>query len=641
MTMIDKRTVKRVLAGLTAAASLATGGIMAGTAMAAETAVKPNTGADSPDTTITLQASVDTAFKNGDKFDKTPYLKAYQLATFNGGTTNDAGDELKDIDVTTNAAYTEALKAALGGKLTDASNPITDVMKLTGDVKGGKPAYASDLRNFVTNFVKNDTAKAAFAADAGVKSGEVNPDDPKQFQFTGLTPGYYLILDTSPKGMSAAVPMLAGTKVAGLSFDKENPAGVVYYKSIDDDTTGGGQNKPDPTDPDKNNPNVQPPAKEFENADKTHAVGDYVQYTVTQKVPNTTGYPGYRLNLVDTLGTSLKYVNDDAHPTTIKVTKDGKDTVLAAPDKGGQYYSFAQSDDPSDKAADQRVLTWEFGKAFKYTPEGGAEMDVRNILADDATKELFGTTPYKETTITITYFARITSDIKETDGLKNTIFVDYSNNPNAWGDQLGHQEGGDNHKPGDKPEVLTGAVVLHSVDNNKKQLTVGTNYQIKADGKILSFVKSDDGLNYVLADDDDKTAGKTVKDTIAVPANKDVTVDGLGTVDYQVVEVAPFATGFSTVTTADFKFTTSATKDKASGAITKTATLKSTAAGADNLHGLAYAVDGSTNTIGIMHVQNLAQLPATGSTMTVILGVMSAIVAAGFAVAYTKSRQRA
>ena len=636
MTMIDKRTVKRVLAGLTAAASLATGGIMAGTAMAADpTDVTVTPTAD--DNNIILQASVDTAFKgtlaDGTKIDKTGNFKAIKLATFNSGTADAAKTHLTGIDVTTNSDYTEAIKAALGGSVTDQANPITDVMRLAGDdpTDTTKPSYASALRDFVTKFY--DAKKGDFTKDTFKGEGTVNFDEknPKQLKIEGLTPGYYLVIDTSPKGTSAAIPMLTGTTVAGLSFKAApaTPMNVVYYKSIDDDTTGGGK-----TDG-KDNPNVQPPAKEFENADKTHAVGDYVKYTVTQKVPNTTGYPGYRLNLVDTLGASLTYVKDDAaHPTTITVGGTELDT--------DQYVKFTQSDVASADKGNGRVLTWEFGKAYTYTPAGGTAMDVRNILKDDETKKLFGVAPYKSTDIVITYYAQITSDIKETDGLKNTIAVDYSNNPNAWGDQLGHQEGGENHKPGEDPEVLSGAVVLHAVDNSKNPLTVDSNYQIKADGNALSFVKVSD-QNYVLADADDAAAGKTVADTIKVLAGKDVTVEGLGNVDYQVVEVAPFATGFSSTTTADFKFTATATKDKTSGAITKTATLKATTPTDDsnNKHNLAYAVDGTTNTIGIMHVQNLAQLPATGSTMTVILGVMSAIVAAGFAVAYTKSRQRA
>lgn len=639
MTMIDKRTVKRVLAGLTAAASLATGGIMAGTAMAADVTVTPNTGKDSPDTTITLQASVDTAFKNGDKFDKTKYLKAIQLATYNSGTATAAtGGNLTGIDVTTNDDWKDAINAALGKTGADAEeNPIVDVMKMTGDVKGGKPAYASDLRNFVTKFTTVNKDKLASATGSG--TGAIDTD-PKLFKFTGLTPGYYLIIDSSPKGMSAAVPMLVGTKLAGMSFaEPASELGVVYYKSIDDDTTGGGQTTPDPDKPDKNNPNVKPPEKtknDGEDDVTVHKTGDIIKYTVSQTVPNTTGYPGYRLELGDTLGAALKYYNDaedTAHQPTVTITNDkGADKTLDV-----KYYNFAQDTKNPNK------LTWQFGLPDNEDPypygdvngDGNTDANdvIRNILKDDATAALFAV----GRTIKVTYYAQIQSTHQTEDGaLSNNVGVDYSNNPNAWWNQLNHKDGGVPDKPGTPVTALTGEVKLTAVDNDKAALKSDTTYHFftGADTTALQFVK--EGEDYVLANTGD--TGTTPD--IVVPAGKTITVKGIQG-DYHVSETVHPA-GFSTSIYPDFKFNAAAEKD-AAGTVTLKATLTSTAAGGDNLGGLAYQDEaklGKTG-IGMMHITNVAQLPATGSTLTVILGVMSAIVAAGFAVAYTKSRQRA
>lgn len=600
MSMIDKRIAKRVLAGLTAAASLAAGGMIAGTAVAADTAIAPDAAKDG---TIKLLATNDKAFTG-----KTETLQAIQLAKYDSGTTD--GTNLTGVSVTTNATYkdaiTEALKAA-GVTPTYADNPIYDVMQIAGDTADTIPSYSSDLRKFATALNANDTIKKATGS-----KGAVNATNAKEFDFTGLTPGYYLIRDTTPKGSTGAIPMIVGTTLGGQSF-KTSQLGTVVYKSIDDDGTGK-TDKPDPTNPDKGG-NVTPPAKDFENSDTAHKVGDYLKYTVTQKVPNTTGYPGYRLNLRDTLGASLDYVNDADHATTITVNGKALDASL---------YKFTQSD-TSTTSKDGRVLTWEFGAADKYTPEGGTAMDVRNILKDDATKAIF--TP--GATITVTYYGQINEQVTVKDGLKNIIATDYSNNPNAWGDQLGTIEGG---KDGDKDnpsEAQVGEVTLSAVDKDKNPLTSDASFQIfqGSDKTPQKFVKVDD-QHYTLAKDG--TAGAV--DTIVVPAGKDVTINSIAG-NYHVSQVAPFPTGFSGSLKADFYFNATATQN-ADKTWTKNSTLVNDTT---NQHGLAYQ-NGPTG-IGIMQVKNLSELPATGSTMQVILGAMAAIVAAGVTVSAVKAKQ--
>ncbi|PWG66706.1 isopeptide-forming domain-containing fimbrial protein [Bifidobacterium callitrichidarum] len=598
MPMIDKRIAKRVLAGLTAAASLAAGGVIAGTAMAADTAIAPDKAKDG---TIKLLATNDKAFDG-----KTATLQAIPLATYDGGTTN--GTNLTGISVTTNADYKDAITAALGDagvKITYADNPVYDVMQITGDTADTIPSYSSALRKFATSL---NTQKAI--KDATGTPGTVNATNKKEFDFTGLTPGYYLIRDTTPKGHTGAIPMIVGTTLGGQSF-AGSELGTVVYKSIDDDNTGKTE-KPDPTNPDKGG-NITPPAKDFENSDTAHKVGDYLKYTVTQKVPNTTGYPGYRLNLRDTLGASLDYVNDATHATTITVNGKALDASL---------YKFTQSD-TSTTSKDGRVLTWEFGAADTYTPEGGTAMDVRNILKDDATKAIF--TP--GATITVTYYGQINEQVTVKDGLKNIIATDYSNNPNAWGDQLGTIEGG---KDGDKDnpsEAHVGEVTLTAVDKDKNPLTSDASFQIfqGADKTPQKFVKVDD-QHYTLSKDGTGT------DTIVVPAGKNVTINGIAG-NYHVSQVAPFPTGFSASLGADFYFNATATQN-ADKTWTKNSTLVNDTT---NKNGLAYQ-NGPTG-IGIMQVKNLSQLPATGSTMQVILGAMAAIVAAGVAVSAVKAKQ--
>lgn len=583
MSMIDKRIAKRVLAGLTAAASLAAGGIVAGSAMAADTAVT----ATDADKTIKLVASTDTAFDG-----KTDTLQAIRLATYDTGVTD--GTNLTGVSITTEGAYKQAIIDALkaaGVTDIDNANPATTVMTIAGDTPTTKPAYASKLRGFATALNK----QAAITGATGSK-GTVNTANKKELDFNGLTPGYYLIKDTTAAGKTAAIPMLVGTTFGGKSF-AASKLGVVVYKSIDDDkgnTSQGGDGGNNVTPPDKKMDDNKPSAP--------HKVGDEVTYTVTQKVPNTTGYPGYRLELTDTLGASLDYTS------TVSVTLGGKTL-------DGKYYKFAQSGNGN------RTLNWAFGLDDQYT-EGSNTTTVRNILKDDAAT-LF--TPGTE--IKVTYKAKINSNVDAANGLKNNIQVDYSNNPNAYGSQLGHISGGPGGNKDTPVEALVGEVVLRSTMSDKVKPLSGVTVSIYDKGGTtpLKFKKVDD-THYVLAAATDANPVTQFKF-----AGQDIHFKGISG-NYTVKQVAP-APGYSTITGANFSFNATAAKDNA-GAITRTSTLDNAA----NANGLAFQVN--ANTIGFMSIKSLTELPATGSTMTVILGVMSAVVLAGFAVARMKSKQR-
>lgn len=589
MSIMTNKASKRVLAGLIAAASLAVGGVA--TANAAEPTNVELTGKE----TITLTATRSGAFTG-----KADSIKAIELGKYISAQSTDGGKHVSAIGVETTEAYkaaiTEALKAA-GVKDADinANNPLDDLLELAGDNGKEKPAYSSAIRKAATSLGANATIKAA----AGVKgaasnSGEGKTDD--VFTFSNLEAGYYLVVDsTNAEGSTAAIPMLVGTKAGGLDF-ADNPLGSVVYKSISDNPEGNGDG----------NENVKPPVKSTNNAGTAqHKVGDYVEYTVTATVPNTTGYTGYRLQLSDTLGAGLDYVNDAKHPTTVKI---GDKTLDA------KYVKFTQDQ------ANARHLTWDFG--LDSTVDGKT---VRNILEGDAATVF---TP--GSTVTVTYSAQINSNaVADADSAKNSVEMNFSNNPNLWADQFGNKEGENPDGPG-PVEVLLGEGQVKATQNDKKTGLKGVKFEVSqfakgGEFKALAFVANADG-SYTLADADDQN---TVTE-LTTPESGLIVLKGISG-DYQVRQTAA-ADGWSSTYLADFVFNAAATKDAKTNTLNADKTL--------NKNGLAFQIDNAT--IGFMSVKNKTQLPNTGSEMGAILMTVSLLaVAGGVALAFKARKQQA
>lgn len=580
---------KRVLAGLIAAASLAMG--VTATANAAE----PTNVALTAKESITLTATRSGAFTG-----KTDTLKAIELGKYIAAQSTDGGKHVSAIGVETAEAYkaaiTDALKAA-GVKDADinANNPLDDLLELTGDNGKEKPAYSSAIRKAATSLGANATIKAA-AGVKGVASNSAEGKTDDVFTFSNLEAGYYLVVDsTATENSTAAIPMLVGTKAGGLSF-ADNPLGTVVYKSITDNPEGNGDG----------NENVKPPVKSTNNAGTAqHKVGDYVEYTIQATVPNTTGYTGYRLQLSDTLGAGLDYVNDAKHPTTITVGGKNLDA---------KYVKFTQD------TVNARHLTWDFG--LDTALEGKT---VRNILEGDAAAVF---TPGSE--VVVKYTAQINSNaVADADSAKNSVEMNYSNNPNLWSDQFGNKEGENPDGPG-PVEVLLGAGQVKATQNDKKTGLKGVKFQVgqyvKGGAfKALAFVANADG-SYTLADADDTG---TVTE-LTTPDSGLVVLKGISG-DYQVKQTAA-AEGWSDTYLADFVFNAAATKDA------KTNTLN--ADQALNKNGLAFQIDNAT--IGFMSVKNKTQLPKTGSEMGAILMTVTLLAAAGgVALAFKARKQQA
>lgn len=583
---------KRVVAGLAAAASLVAGGLVASSAMAADASV---TAVDA-DHKIVLNASVATAFDG-----KVDTIQAVKLADFKSGTTD--GMNLTGLVVTSdagqNAAIIDALKAAgyqdtdaKADKYIDSANAAYTLMSVTGDNGEGTPAYASDLRTVATTLNQQPSITGA----TGHKGLLAKTADAATLTFDNLDPGYYFIRDTTPAGQTGAIPMMVGTTFGGKSF-KGVSQGSIVYKSIDDDNKN----------PDGSDKNVTPPSKTSDGkTEVSHAIGDEVTYTITQKVPNTTGYPGYRFEITDSLGKGLDYVADSATITVGGQALDGKLVT----------FSSAARDTTTGK----QDVKWVFGSDHTVQVNG-KDTTVKDILAGDSAKVF---TPGTE--VKIVYKAKLNAAAFDApENGQNGVTFTYSNNPNAWWGDAGT---GKKNPPEGPVDTYTNTVKIESTEMDGTTPKKDVSYQVlDKDGNPIKFVETGTGEYRKAADDETATATDTLT------TGKDgstITITGIGDGEYRVVQ----KTGYTADYLADWKFNTSA--EKQTDGTVKT-TVSDPIAGT-NKNDLASKK--GDDTFVVKNAKSAAQLAQTGST-TVVIASMAGIAAIALAaVAAAKGRKK-
>lgn len=424
--------LRRCAAIVAGVATLAGGMIAAGTANAADA----STAFTDNDKKITLTATRDNVFNDAKK----GTLTAYLLGSYKSFTPSDDGSKLAgvavDSDANAKAAMNAALKAAGVLKKTDAdlTDPITKVATLAGDVTEGEgktnPEWASQLRQFATQFLPAytktngvDLSKLTSFTNA---KGNVGVSTDKQIlTFQGLTPGYYVIVDNTPKGDTGAIPMILGTTAGSLNFAgtssaaKPIPANVAY-KSVDDTNPG--------TDTDNPGNNGGKPTKTAK--PNGTSAGDTIDFTITQRIPNTTGYPAYALRILDDMNEGLTFNND------VKVfVTDGPDAADPAKDTaivntGNALYQVSPNLEVT--ASDGTKSTHTFGIDFGVLTTGdngdAKARDIKAAMAADGKTPLYQ--PGK--LITVTYSATINANNSKPNAGQNTADNQHSNNPNAW-----------------------------------------------------------------------------------------------------------------------------------------------------------------------------------------------------------------
>lgn len=471
------KPAKAIMASIAAVAALAAG---AGSAAAAETSVSAADLAKSQP--ITVKADADISSKN---------LVAIQLAAYSAAQTdgtNITGYDLKDAGLA--AAVDDALtkagisRTASGNASTvyETANPMAWVV--TNLLDSTSSPWAGQLRNFLDQ-LKNEQAVKAAAGTKLAKGADANT------MTANVTPGVYAIIDRTTDG-KASIAMMNGTGINGMTTlkgkdGKTYKLGEVEYKVSD---------APVP---------VKKIVEDGQSKDTNEtAIGKTVNYKVTAKVPNWTGYDHYYLALNDTMSQGLTFNND------VKATVAGKTvTVKTVRDNGRIRILFAPTSDNSS-----------------------------DIVADKANYPV-------DADIVVTYSATVNRNaVIGGNGNPNGIELEYSHNPNTVTD---HET-----TPGNTVKTYVGAFAIVKQDSKGASLE-GAEFNVYEAGKTtpVKFVKT--GNTYRVADKTE-TTGTT---TTVTAGNATITgVDGA----YDVVETkSPFGNAIKA------RFTTTVTVNQKTG----------------------------------------------------------------------------
>lgn len=471
------KPAKAIMASIAAVAALAAG---VGSAAAAETSVSAADLAKSQP--ITVKADADISSKN---------LVAIQLAAYSAAQTdgtNITGYDLKDAGLA--AAVDDALtKAGISrtassnaSTVYETANPMAWVV--TNLLDSTSSPWAGQLRNFLDQ-LKNEQAVKAAAGTKLAKGADANT------MTANVTPGVYAIIDRTTDG-KASIAMMNGTGINGMTTlkgkdGKTYKLGEVEYKVSD---------APVP---------VKKIVEDGQSKDTNEtAIGKTVNYKVTAKVPNWTGYDHYYLALNDTMSQGLTFNND------VKATVAGKTvTVKTVSDNGRIRILFAPTSDNSS-----------------------------DIVADKANYPV-------DADIVVTYSATVNRNaVIGGNGNPNGIELEYSHNPNTVTD---HET-----TPGNTVKTYVGAFAIVKQDSKGANLE-GAEFNVYEAGKTtpVKFVKT--GNTYRVADKTE-TTGTT---TTVTAGNATITgVDGA----YDVVETkSPFGNAIKA------RFTTTVTVNQKTG----------------------------------------------------------------------------
>lgn len=235
-----------------------------------------------PNCSLTVNVMKDGQDLNGQTIS---LYKLFDLSTSNSGDkTNYA------YTVNTATGYKDAIKSALGTKLTGTTDEdyAKAVLNLGKDNSDAVQKFAND---FTEHALKNGSTVVA------TTSKKITGENTTSHVFNGLAKGYYLVYVTGGKKIQSSLVTVDGTTEVKLKTEA---------------------------------PSIE------KKADKeTVSIGQVVTYTVTGSVPDTTGYSEYAYKIHDTLSSGLDFVNDEngtaleAGATTVNVKVAFKDATVS------------------------------------------------------------------------------------------------------------------------------------------------------------------------------------------------------------------------------------------------------------------------------------------------------------------------
>lgn len=333
-----------------------------------------------------------------------------------------------------------------------------------------------------------DLVTAAEGKTATKTTGKIASEVTFQ-KIDGLSLGYYLVKVSAPNGVSATGDFLVSipsTKADGtdLNYDvnvkvKTSTVTIGKEGKVHGDTTGD---------------------------EKTVKVGDVIDYTLTMKVPDTTGFSKYVYKVTDTMDKGLAF-----NQTSLKVYVGDPETAMATSD-----YDLSNQTDPT---TGKTTIVVNF-KENLFVKTGGTG----NPDAYPA-----------GTTLKITYSATVTKDAITTgkDGVSNTAKLEFSNKPGSEG------TGSTGETPA--PEKPTFYTFNIKVDKQFDPVLTGDSY------KAVAFTLKDANNTAVKLAKDGAADGAYIADAngtvtnLKLDSEKNLTVSGLAAGTYYLDETATAA----------------------------------------------------------------------------------------------------
>lgn len=232
----------------------------------------------------------------------------------------------------------------------------------------------------------------------------------------------------------------------------------------------------------------------------TAQVGDTVTFKLTAKVPDMTDYNSYTFKFIDTLSDGLEFV---ANSVEVNIAKNKIEA-------GANTYSETFVDGT-------KTLTVAFA-------------DLKNVVKSGTDKVA------TDDEIVVTYKAKITKDAVKDNPAKNTVYLQYSNNPGT--DELGKSNP-------DESKVYTYDIEIHKFhteDIDANRLANAT-FKLTSDvdgNNVVKLVAETDANTYHVQGDGE--AGSV--DTVTTDATGKITIKGLKDGTYYLHEtIAP--TGYN------------------------------------------------------------------------------------------------
>lgn len=457
-------------------------------------------------------------------------------------------DEIFNAMKTAGATTVSTANDLDSAALSDAA--VAYINTLLSETTTTKGTTLVEFAHKAQKWVRSDEHKADFTDNVLKFTSTATPvsDDTDKTKgtatFSGLTAGYYLVFpeggSTGDNSRGTDAILVNVPKNGGVTEQTIKSAFPTVDKKVQ--TTEGGN----PTD------------------NGTAQVGDTVTFKLTAKVPDMTDYDKYTFKFIDKLSDGLEFVADsvEVNIANNKITA------------GANTYSATYEDTT-------KTLTVAFA-------------DLKNVVKSGTSKVA------TDDEIVVTYKAKITKDAVKDNPAKNTVYLEYSNNPGT--NELGKSNP-------DESKVYTYDINIfkfYKGEENAETALANATFKLTASeestSEAIKLVAEADGKTYHVADAKELEDTSVTKVTeVTTGADGKITIKGLKAGTYYLHEtIAP--TGYNKlkkpieikidVTNNDYtkpSYTVNGTPNKANDSTIKV----------ENVKGVMLPETGSIGTIGL------------------------------------------